>query len=180
MSRNILVVCGSPLSNGNTNALADAFIRGAEEAGNTITKLWVGNKKISGCRGCRYCMTHDGVCVQKDDMVDVLPLFYNHDMVVFSTPVYFFGLTAQIKTMIDRLYPALTKPFSISAAAFLSVMGDTNEATMEPSIMNYKAIIKYLKWENKGIITAGGIDEKGAIEGHEILDRAEAFGRGIS
>ncbi|MEG1496265.1 MAG: flavodoxin family protein [Clostridiales bacterium] len=180
MAKRILVITGSPKPKGNTNTLADAFIEGAKAQGNTVTKIHVGSSNVHGCKDCKYCFKHNGECVQKDDMQDIMPHFYNADMVVFSTPVYFFGLTSQVKAVIDRLYASMTKPLPIQEAIFMSVMGDTNMETMVPSVANFKAICGYLKWNISGIITAGGINDPGDIDNKPILEEAEELGRSIS
>ena len=179
MAKNIVVITGSPQTHGNTDALAEAFIAGAKANGNKVVKIAAGRVKVSPCKGCKYCVKHQGECVQKDDMQNILAALYQADMVVFSTPVYFFGLTAQIKTVIDRLYPALTKPLPIQEAIFLSVMGDTNMESMAPSVDNFKAICAYLRWNVAAILTVGGINDPGDIQGHTILEEAEELGQAI-
>ena len=86
--KNILVIVGSGHKNGNTDQLADAFIRGATEAGHKVTKVFLGNKVINGCLGCNAC--HFGKpCVQKDDMIELYPLFMQCDAIVLASPLYF-------------------------------------------------------------------------------------------
>lgn len=179
MAKRITVLTGSPLPHGNTDRLANAFIEGAERAGNKVIKIPAAQKQVKPCTACKYCVKHPGQCSQKDDMAEILEALYQSDIIVFSTPVYFFGLTAQIKTVIDRLYPALTKPLPIKESIFMSVMGDTNMETMAPSVLNFKEIAAYLRWDIRSILTAGGINDPGEIEGNEILEKAEDLGASI-
>lgn len=180
MSQNIVVLTGSPRPHGNSDALAEAFIRGAKAAGNNVIKISAHQAKVSPCKDCKYCFKHPGECSQKDDMAEILEELYKADVIVFSTPVYFFGLTAQIKTIIDRLYPSVVKPFPIKEAIFMSIMADTNMETMVPSVANFKAFASYLGWDIKAILTAGGINDAGDINHHQILEDAEALGHSLS
>lgn len=180
MGKHIVVLMGSPRKNGNTDMLADAFIKGAEMSGNQVEKFYLGDMKVNGCLDCKYCVAHDGACSQKDDMQKIYPALYKADMVVFASPVYFFGLSAQIKAVIDRFYTIIGKPFPIQSCVLLMPYGDTPTAVVAPSIAFYEAICNYLEWENKGIITVPGIEVKGAIIGHPSLEEAEILGRSIS
>ena len=179
MSKNIVVVSGSPRTNGNTEIIADAFIKGAEAAGNTVTKLLLSTLKINGCTDCKYCFSHEGQCVQRDGMDDIYPALRNADMLVFATPIYFHGFTAQMKAMIDRLYVAMGKSFPITETALLTVYADTDTTVCEPIIAHYTAFTEYLKWENKGIIAVDSVEEKGDISGHPSLKLAEQLGSEI-
>lgn len=180
MAKNIVVLTGSPRSKGNTDTLAEAFIKGAKEGGNNVVKIAANKVKVSPCKDCKYCFKHPGECSQKDDMAGILEEMYKADMIVFSTPVYFFGLTAQIKAIIDRFYPAVVKPFPIKEVIFMSVMADTNMETMVPSVANVKSFCAYLGWDIKAILTAGGISDIGDIEHHQILEDAEELGYSIN
>ena len=111
---NILVLNGSPRKKGNTEIMADAFIKGALEQGHQVEKVNLGHMKIAPCLACEFCFTHNGVCVQKDDMAEILDKVDNADMIVFASPIYWFSISAQLKAAIDRLY-ARAKKDSISA-----------------------------------------------------------------
>ena len=100
MAKNIVVITGSPRKNGNTEILADAFIKGAKSSGNTVAKINSGNLKINGCTDCKYCFTHDGICVQRDGMDEVYPLLRKADMIVFASPVYSMALRHKLKLLL--------------------------------------------------------------------------------
>ncbi|MEE8695939.1 MAG: flavodoxin family protein [Olsenella sp.] len=95
----ILVINGSPREQGNTRKLAEAFARGAEEVGNEILFVNVAKKHIAGCQGCQYCRSHEGKCVQRDDMQPILKALDTVDMVVFASPIYWFDITSQLKAV---------------------------------------------------------------------------------
>lgn len=108
MGKKVLVLAGSPRKGGNSDLLCDAFIKGAREAGHDAGKIYVGDLKIGGCKAC-YACRGTGVCFQKDDMAGVLEKMVEADIIVLATPVYFYSLSGQLKTLIDRTLPGYTK-----------------------------------------------------------------------
>ena len=100
--KKVLVLSGSPRKGGNSDILCDEFIKGALASGNEVEKVRVAEKKIGYCLGCYYCKDHEGRCVLNDDMRDVLQKIIDADVLVFATPVYFYSMSAQLKTVIDR------------------------------------------------------------------------------
>lgn len=101
----ILVLAGSPHKNGTSNTLVREFARGAEEAGHSVKIYDAAKGNIRPCLGCDRCGMA-GDCVQKDDGNAVLAELLASDMVVFATPVYYFGMSAQLKTVVDRFMRA--------------------------------------------------------------------------
>lgn len=99
----ILVLTGSPRKGGNSNTLADNFIRGAEEAGHQVFRFDAAFKEVHPCIGCNKCGMN-GPCIFKDDFEFVRQHIVDADMVVFATPMYYFGISAQLKAVIDRFY----------------------------------------------------------------------------
>ena len=100
----ITILNGSPRHNGNTQIMADTFAKAAQENGHTATVLNIANLHIRGCMDCKYCYSHEGKCVQDDDMKKVFAELSDTDLLVFASPVYWFDITAQLKTVIDRMY----------------------------------------------------------------------------
>ncbi len=108
---NIIVLNGSPRRNANTQTMAETFCKGATEAGHNTQILNIASMNIKGCLACQYCFAHEGKCVQKDDMQQVLDAIDQADMVVFASPIYWFDITAQTKTVIDRMYARASTGF---------------------------------------------------------------------
>jgi len=99
---NTLGIYGSPRKNGNSDIVLDKVLEGASESGAAIQKLYVRNlKNLSGCRECGAC-EKDGICVVKDDMQQVYPLFEDANVILLASPIFFYGLTAQAKALVDR------------------------------------------------------------------------------
>ena len=173
----IVVLNGSPRKNGNTVKLVDAFVKGAESTGNQVTIFSAADTKVNGCLACDYCMRNEGNCVQKDDMQAIYDALYQADSVVFATPSYFFGMTAQIKAIIDRFYASAVKPLPITSSALLVPLGGDPETDAAAAIVNYKSVLDYLKWEDKGMIIAGGVMDRDDIVGNPALSKAEELGK---
>lgn len=104
MSRNILVLAGSARKHGNTDRLADEFIRGAREAGHQAEKIYLKDYKINGCLGCGACQRNGGTCMQKDDMTEIYGKWLAADAVALASPVYFYTWNSQMKAALDRTF----------------------------------------------------------------------------
>lgn len=103
--KKVLIISSSPRKNGNSQALCVQFAESAKESGNQVHLIRLAEKKIEFCYACDGCMRNGGTCVQKDDMAEILNLFQEADVLVLATPIYFYGITAQMKVFIDRTYP---------------------------------------------------------------------------
>lgn len=179
MSQNIVVLSGSPRKGGNTDTLVEAFITGAVAAGKSVTLFRAAELKVGGCMGCDHCFRETGVCIQNDDMSKVLSAMRQADAVVFASPVYFFGVTAQLKLVIDRLYALLKEGVKPRRAALLMTCGAPTAEAARASIEMFRQIGQFQKWEEAGVLVAPGMHATCDINGHEILARAEELGLGI-
>lgn len=180
MSKKILLVHCSPRKGGNSSMLADKFVEGAEAAGNEVIRIEVGNASIAGCKACEYCFTHDGECVQKDDMQQFYPYLRECDVLVWATPMYFYNFPGQLRCFQDRMFCQIGKPFTIKSTALLLCFEDKDEARAVPTIESYRVCADYCKLENLGEVVVKGVYEKGAIEGNPGLQEAYDLGASIS
>ena len=105
MKKHVLIISGSPRKNGNSQILCEKFQEGAKASGHHVDLIRLAEKQIGFCRACDGCMRNNGTCVLHDDMSDVLTIFQKADVLVLATPIYFYGVTAQMKCFIDRTYP---------------------------------------------------------------------------
>ena len=103
--KNVLIISSSPRKYGNSQILCEQFKKGAEAKGHQVKIVRIMEQKIGFCRACDGCMRNGGTCVLKDDMNEILKMFQEADVLVLATPVYFYGVSAQMKTFIDRTYP---------------------------------------------------------------------------
>ena len=130
-SMKILIITGSPRKNGNSNFLVDNFIKGAQEKGRQIFRFDSAFKKVHPCIACNKCGMN-GDCIFNDDFNYVRENLVDSDMVVFATPMYYFGISAQIKTVIDRFYAINGKIHIPKKTALIMTYADTEEKEAQP------------------------------------------------
>jgi multimeric flavodoxin WrbA len=173
----IAILNGSPRKNGNTEIMVDEFTKGAQESGHEVNKINLAGKQIAGCLGCQYCFAHNGECVQKDDMAEVLSAVDVADLVVFASPVYWFEVTGQLKCAIDRLYARGKVGFHFNKTMLLLDSG--SDGVYDAAIAMYRAIASYLHWEDKGILTISGMGTKGSMKDSPKLKEAYELGKSL-
>lgn len=175
----VLVLTGSPHAKGTTAALADSFCEGAAAAGHQVDRFDVGRMDIKPCLGCMACRTK-GKCVRGDDMEKVWPVLEAADAVVFVTPIYYFGMTAQLKTAIDRFF-AINGPLreSHKKAYMISVCGDAEDWVMDGLRIHFTNICRYLNWEEAGRLLAEGFYSPEEIKNTSWPEQARALGASL-
>lgn len=179
MSKNIVILSGSPRKDGGTDRLAAAFREGAESAGKAVTLFRVADMAIGGCLGCEHCREEKGVCVQHDDMAQILAALRKADAIVFASPIYFFNISAQLKAAIDRTYALLGEERPTRRAALLLTCGGEEAPAAEAAVAMYHNIRAYSGWEDGGIVIAPGLHAPGEIDGREELAQARKLGAEI-
>lgn len=173
------VLTGSPTRNGSSNLLAGEFIRGAEEAGHKVTRIDAAQADIHVCSGCIAC-GYEGPCVQQDGMNDVRESLLGADMVVFVTPLYCFGMTAQLKKLIDRFCSFNT---SLNRkhlkSALIAVAWNADDWTFEALMSHYKTLVRYLNFDDQGEVLGYGCGTPAMTSRSEYPRRAYDFGRSV-
>lgn len=168
----ILVLNGSPRPGGNTKQMIEAFCEGAQSAGHQVDVVDVCRKKIAGCLACEHCHTKgNGVCIQKDDMQEVYPLLNQADMLVIASPIYYHGISGQLKCALDRFYSAAypRKPKNLKKVAMILSSGDAN--MYDGAVFSYKGdFLDYLGLEGMGVFTAHGGENGSAAKLKELRD----------
>ena len=177
----ILILCGSPHKNGTTNALAEALISGIDQSRHEVEKIQLAEKKIAPCLGCEYCKRNDGACVQKDDMAALLPSVLAADVIVFVSPIYYFGFNAQLKAVIDRFYAvnARLKLQTQKKAILLTAGGGKEEWIPEGIFANYHTMLRYLNWTSLGQVCALSCHVKDQLAQTACLEQAKELGRSL-
>ena len=174
---NIVVLSGSPRKGANTDTMVEALPRPRARAQYGRGRPRAG-KKIAGCLGCQYCFTHEGTCVQKDDMADVIESLKGADMVVFASPIYWFDITAQEKAAIDRLYAFGATGFPFTKTALL--LDSHSEGVYDAAIAMYKSTCAYCKWEDQGIVTISGMTERDSMASSPKLEGVRELARKLA
>lgn len=181
MSKNILVLTGSPRKGGNSDKLADAFVSGATQAGHTVVKYVTATKNIKGCADCKGCFTKGTACAFPDDFNELAPLVEQADMIVFATPMYWFTFPAQMKAAIDKFHSFFFEEnhLKIKECALLVCGGYPDPSWYEGIVASYRLIAKHLKWKDSGTIIAPGVIDKDDITTTGALAKAETLGKSI-
>ena len=178
MSKNVLILSASPRKGGNSEMLCDQFASGSIEAGNKTEKIFLGDKKINYCVGCEVCQ-QTSKCFQKDDMAVILDKMVNADVIVMATPVYFYTMDAQMKTLIDRTVPRYTEISNKDMYFIISAAEESVEA-MERTIEGFRGYTSCLSGaKEKGIIYGTGAWNKGDIKGSPAMEQAFEMGKQV-
>ncbi len=175
--KNILILSASPRKGGNSDILCDEFARGAAEAGNKTEKIRVADKKIGFCLACGHCTgTHE--CVQKDDMGDILDKMVNADVIVLATPVYFYTMCAQMKTLIDRTLPRYTE-IADKDFYMIAVMADTDDRAMDRTFEGLRGFFAGCLpgAREKGVVCGSGAWKAGDIRRSDAVKKAYDMGK---
>lgn len=153
----ILVLQGSPNKNGSTSLICDEFTHGAQEAGHETLRIDVALEEIHPCKGCIACGYGTRPCVQKDSMEEIYSALLDADMVVFATPLYYFGMTAQLKSVIDRFCARNTAINGRSLkCALLTVAWDSDSETFKALESHYNTLCHYLNMQDCGRVLGYG------------------------
>lgn len=175
----IVVLTGSPRRNGNSVYLADQFIKGAQEKGHEIYRFDCAFKQVEPCRACNRCGM-DGPCIFDDDFSELRPHLIEADMVVFATPMYYFGISAQMKRVIDRFYAINGKIKGYyKKAAYLMTYANTAKSDAEPMLQHYRTMMDYLGWESVGEVVASGVWTAGSVRNTDYGDKAYRLGKSL-
>lgn len=179
MSKKILILSGSPRKGGNSDILCDEFMRGAAEAGHEVEKLRVSEKKIGYCSACYYCRDHGGVCVKKDDMAELLQKMIGADVIVLSSPVYFYSIDAQLKAVIDRTVARWTEVRD-KEFYYIVTCADEERESQERTIECFRGYADCVEGAKEmGVIYGTGVYEKGEIESSPAFIEAYEMGKSV-
>lgn len=182
MDKKIVILNGSPRRNGNTSALVNAFTQGAESAGHVVTEFFLNKMEIHGCKGCFGGHSdQDCPCVQQDDMNLIYPAVRDCDVVLLASPLYYWTLSGQLCTALDRLFALeegngnLLRGNGKSSALLMAAEGHD----FEDVLTYYDHLTKHLRWKNLGHVLASGNMDDGDINGKTELQQAYDLGNSI-
>ena len=176
----IVMLTGSPHRQGTSALLADEFIAGASSKGHTVVRFDTAFEKVGPCRACYYCSEHNGECIQQDAMQKILPEVLSADMLVLVTPLYYYNMTAQLKTVIDRMMPRREELRKHRMkTAMLVTCGSDTDWNMDAITAQYDVLRRYLPWEDQGVVLAKHVFTRKDIEGTEYPAAARALGMSL-
>jgi multimeric flavodoxin WrbA len=166
--KKVLILSGSPRKGGNSDILCDEFMRGAIDAGNEVEKIRVTEKKIAPCSGCYFCRNSGGRCALNDDMADILQKIIDCDVLVLSSPVYFYSICAQLKAVIDRTVARWTE-IANKDLYYIATAAEEDEDTLDITLSCFHGFAMCIDgYEEKGTLYGKGVADKG-----DVLNRPE-------
>ena len=176
---NILILSGSPRKDGNTELLAEAFAKGAA-AHHHVEILSVRDYRVNPCLGCNVCfVSESNSCTQKDDMSIIYEKMNQADMLVIASPVYFYGITAQLKAVIDRFHNPIRDTFHIKKMALLLVGAASLPELFDAILTEYNLCLNFFDIEDVGKVLVRGVKDKGDIKETRYLEDAYQLGASI-
>ena len=180
MSKNVLVISTSLRSGSNSEALADSFLAGAKAAGNHVEKVTLKGKTLAFCKGCMVCQ-NTRQCVIQDDAVALTEKMCRADVIVFATPIYYYSMSGQMKTLLDRLNPLYPVEYSFRDIYMIATAAENEESTFEKAYQGLQGWVDcFEKAELKGIVTGGGInDANDAVNHADVMQKAYALGKNL-
>ena len=179
MSKNVLIISSSPRKGGNSETLAASFAKGAEEAGHKVETVYLREKNYGFCKGCLACLKL-GHCVIGDDAVEIAARMHDADVLVFATPVYYYSVSGQLKTMLDRANPLFGTDYAFTKVYLLATAAEDEQETVAGSEKAVQGWVDcFPRCELAGTVFAGGVTDVGEIAGHPALEKAHQMGREI-
>lgn len=178
-SKNVLVIAASPRRGGNSDLLSDRFADGARDAGHNVEKVFLRDLKIGYCTGCYFCEQSGGVCAIKDDMGPLLDKIIGADVLVMATPVYFYCMNAQLKTVIDRTVARYTQ-IRDKDAYLIATAGEDMPSAVEGTVTSFRGFLDCLEnVREAGMVLATGVHLKGEVADRPYMEQAYLMGQGV-
>ncbi len=175
----IIILQGSPNIKGSTHLLVEEFTRGAKEAGHIVERFDLQRMTINPCIGCVRC-GYEGPCVQDDDTKIIKKALLSSDMVVFATPLYYYGMSAQLKITIDRFCAYnLSLHNKHLKSALLTVAYNHDDWTFEALTAHYKTLVRYLNLDDQGSILGYGCGSTAMTKHSPYMEEAYNLGRSL-
>lgn len=178
MKKNVLIVSSSPRGGGNSDLLCDEFAKGAQNAGHTVEKIALRDRHINYCNACGDCYAGKE-CPQKDDMPGILDKMITADVIVLASPLYFYTMCAQLKTMIDRCYPRYNE-ITDKDFYYLFVAADPMPDTADRAVTELQGFLYCLDNSREcGMVCAVGVMDKGDVRNKNYIQEAYQMGNSI-
>lgn len=177
--KKVLVISSSLRARSNSDALADEFARGAADAGNEVERITLKGKDIRFCKGCLACQK-TRQCVISDDAQEIVARMHDADVIAFATPVYYYEMSGQMKTLLDRANPLFPSDYRFREIYMLTSAAEEDGHVPERAVAGLGGWIDcFEKVRLAGSVFAGGVNDAGEIEGHPSLKVAYDMGKTI-
>ncbi|MGP8313093.1 flavodoxin family protein [Enterocloster aldenensis] len=177
--KKVLVISTSLRRTSNSEALADAFAKGAQSAGHEVEMVRLEDKTIAFCKGCFACLK-TGSCVIRDDAVEIAEKMHDANVIVFATPVYYYEMSGQMKTLLDRANSLYDTDYAFEDIYLLTVAAEEEESAQDGALHGLQGWIScFGRAHLAGSVFAGGVNEAGDINGHPSLAKAYELGKSV-
>ena len=179
MNKKVLILSSSPRKGGNSETLAAAFAKGAQEAGNQVETVYLREKQVGFCKGCLACLKL-GHCAVQDDAVEIAAKMHDADVLVFATPVYYYSVSGQLKTMLDRANPLYGSDYAFTKVYLLASAAENEPETVQGTATAVQGWVDcFPRCALAGTVFAGGVSGVGEIAGHIALEQAYQMGKEV-
>ncbi|WP_270644424.1 flavodoxin family protein [Merdimonas faecis] len=166
MNKKVVVITGSPRKNGNSAAMAEAFIKAAEEKGHTVTRFDAAMMNVGGCHACETCFKSGKACSFDDDFNTIAPHILEADDIVIAMPVYWYSIPGQIKNVIDKIYSFCVagKDVAGKGCGLIACCEEEDMTVLDGVRMPLERSAALLKWHMIGEVLIPGVLNTGDIE----------------
>ena len=179
MNKNVVIISSSPRKGGNSEMLAASFAKGAEDAGHNVETVYLREKKFGFCKGCLACLKV-GHCVIDDDAVEIAAKMHDADVIALATPVYYYSVSGQLKTMLDRANSLYDSDYVFTKVYLLATAAEDAPYVAEGAVKAVQGWVDcFGRCELTDTVFAGGVNGVGDIAGHPALDKAYQTGKEI-
>lgn len=179
MKKNVLVISTSLRNHSNSEVLAEAFAKGAAEAGNQVEFVSLKEKDIRFCKGCLACQK-TLKCVIADDAPEIVEKMKEAEVIAFGSPIYYYEMSGQMKTFLDRANPLYSAEYRFGDIYFLMTAAEGEQEATERAVSGLEGWIAcFEKAHLAGTVFGGGVDKAGEIEGHQAVVEAYEMGKAV-
>ena len=178
--KKVIVISTSLRRGSNSDMLADQFVEGAKAAGNEVEKISLVGKNIQFCKGCLGCQKL-GRCVINDDVNDIMAKVLKADVVCWATPIYYYEMSGQMKTLLDRLNPLYSSDYRFRNVYMMSVAAEDDPHVPDRASSGLQGWIEcFEKASFAGSLFCGGINDPGEAAGRiNTQEKVYGFGRSL-
>ena len=175
--KKVLIISTSLRAGSNSDILAKECERGAKDAGHDVEYISLKDKELKFCIGCLACQS-TGSCVIKDDVANIMAKVKDAEVIIFATPIYYYEMSGQMKTLLDRLNPLYPTDYAFREIYMIATAAENEESVFEKAYSGLQGWVDcFEKAKLKGIVTGGGIDEANAAGNHvDVMKKAYELG----
>jgi multimeric flavodoxin WrbA len=177
--KKVLIISTSPRKGGNSDTLADQFAKGAAEAGNDVEKISLADKNIGFCKGCLVCQKTKR-CVIRDDADAIEQKMEQADVLVFATPIYYYEMCGQMKTMLDRGNPLYVADYKFTDVYFIATAAEEGDHVWSRAVSGLEGWIECFERAHlSGVVFGGGVGDVGEIKNSTAMKKAYETGKQV-